>query len=499
MARFSTGLALAGTAALIGVLALSVPSAAQSISVPNIAPPRVSPPMIVPQPLRQTPERVRPEREAKPKIVRPARPRMDAAAKPKPRPKAPVQRAGRTPPPPPTVTAVPFVLPQPRPAIGIAAERPHEPDVVLISIAGLDADAQIQAIATGNQLTVLESRRSQLLGRSIYRLRVEGGRSVEAVLASLGGDARIAAALPNHIFVAQQAAGAGPQYAAAKLGLGEAHRVAQGTGIVVAVIDSGVDTRHETLRQARILAVSPSGAAVTGADHGTGIAGLIMASGSITGVAPAADMVAIEAFAPPRPGAPAETTTYRLLDALEIAFAEGARIINMSFAGPEDILVGETMEALHGRGVVMVAAAGNEGPRAVPAYPAAHARAIAVTAVDAADRIFSGANRGAHVAVAAPGVDVIAPAADNRYTIATGTSMAAAYITGAVALMLELRPDMAPDEVRAALVRSARDLGPSGHDRDYGAGLVDVAALIAASAPTQLAAPAGTRIEGAPR
>ena len=98
---------------------------------------------------------------------------------------------------------------------------------------------------------------------------------------------------------------------------------------------------------------------------------------------------------------------------------------------------------------------------------------IAVTATDADDKLFQGANRGRHIAVAAPGVDLLLPAPDAGYQFTTGTSFAAAEVSGIVALMLERKPDSARTRVRKALTASAQDLGPKGIDTQFGAGLVD--------------------------
>ena len=98
---------------------------------------------------------------------------------------------------------------------------------------------------------------------------------------------------------------------------------------------------------------------------------------------------------------------------------------------------------------------------------------IAVAATDADDRIFKGSNRGRHIAVAAPGVDILAAIPDGGYKMLTGTSMSAAEVSGIVALMIERSPELTPDAVRAMLTKTAKDLGPAGRDDAYGAGLTD--------------------------
>ena len=86
----------------------------------------------------------------------------------------------------------------------------------------------------------------------------------------------------------------------------------------------------------------------------------------------------------------------------------------------------------------------------------------AVTATDASDALFAGANRGRYIAVAAPGVDVLVPAPDAGYQLTTGTSVAAAEVSGVVALLIERNPRLTPRDVRRILTRSARRLGPRG-------------------------------------
>src|SRR5262249_47323129 len=82
---------------------------------------------------------------------------------------------------------------------------------------------------------------------------------------------------------------------------------------------------------------------------------------------------------------------------------------------------------------------------------------------DADDRLFQGANRGSHIAVAAPGVDLLLPAPQAGYQVTTGTSFAAAEVSGIAALLLERKPDLGYDGVRGALTATARDLGPKGY------------------------------------
>ena len=131
-----------------------------------------------------------------------------------------------------------------------------------------------------------------------------------------------------------------------------------------------------------------------------------------------------------------------------------------------------------------------------------HPNVIAVSATDAADKLFVASNRGAHIALAAPGVEIFLPAPDGKYQMTSGTSFSAAYVSGLAALVLERNPALKPEEVRSVLTRTARDLGAPGRDDLFGAGVADAYAAVTAAAPIRFwspptpifpAAPAGSR------
>jgi subtilisin family serine protease len=145
----------------------------------------------------------------------------------------------------------------------------------------------------------------------------------------------------------------------------------------------------------------------------------------------------------------------------------------MSFAGPADPLLQRATAGARQKGATMVAAVGNAGPQSPPLYPAADPNVIAVTATDANDQLFPMANRGAYVAAAAPGVDILIATPGDSYQISSGTSYAAAYASGVAALILERRPTLQPEAIRRILLATARNLGPKGRDDQFGAGLID--------------------------
>src|SRR5262249_58138753 len=237
------------------------------------------------------------------------------------------------------------------------------------------------------------------------------------------------------------------------------------------MIDSEVDQRHPDLAGSVADRLEPIGKEFKPQPHGTGMAGAMASHRRLSGVAPGARILAVNAFGTPadRPyGPPGE-----ILKGIDWAMAKGARVINMSFAGPRDPLVQLALKKAYEKGIVLVAAAGNAGPNSEPLFPAADPDVIAVTATDVNDALLQQANRGPHISVAAPGVDILVPAPHAQYQLTTGTSVAAAEVSGAIALMLERKPDADPDSIRRALQSTAKHLGARGHDNDFGWGLID--------------------------
>jgi subtilisin family serine protease len=269
------------------------------------------------------------------------------------------------------------------------------------------------------------------------------------------------------------------QYANQKLRLAEAHTLAHGANVIVAVIDSGIDIKHPELANSIVETFDALGSGEGPHVHGTGIAGVIVSHARLVGSAPLAKLLAIRAFGAASNGA--ESTSYVVLKSLDFAAAHGAQVVNMSFAGPKDTLIERGIAALAAKGIVMIAAAGNAGAKSPPLYPAADAGVIAVSATDAQDKFFPASNRGGYIALAAPGVDIFLPAPDQKYQMASGTSFSAAYVSGIAALMLERNPALKADELRAMLTKSARDLGSPGRDDLFGAGEADAYAAVEAA------------------
>ena len=373
-----------------------------------------------------------------------------------------------------------------------ASDDPFVAHEVVTEIDGVVTNEQAAAIGRRHRITRLEVFSLPLVGSTVMRWRIPDSRSVGAVVRELVADNTIKSAQPNFRFAlqgdeARATEGDPAQYALAKLHLPEAHLLTRGEDVVVAVIDSGIDAGHPEFAGA----VGATFDAVTGKDavhpHGTGVAGVIVSHARLMGGAPAARILAIRAFGSGDRGE--ESTSFALARSLDFAIAHGARIVNMSFAGPQDPLLAKGLSAAAGKGIVLVAASGNAGPKSPPLYPAADGHVIAVAAADAGDAVFAASNRGAYVALCAPGVDILTAAPGGKYQVVSGTSFAAAYVSAVASLVIARNPALAPDEVRDLLTRTARDLGAPGRDDLFGAGELDaLAAATAAAVPVATAA-----------
>jgi subtilisin family serine protease len=368
---------------------------------------------------------------------------------------------------------------------------------------------QVDAAARRLGLTAIASRNSTVTGGTIYHFRVAPGRPVGDVVRSLEAE-NLGAAAPNYVYGLSQmseqdaaqtdlaakagAAVAAGQYVVDKLRLGEVHQVATGSNVLIGVIDSKVDVNHPDLAGAVVEQFDAVGRPEQPHTHGTGMVGAIVAHLRLMGIAPNARILAATAFSTTTKQTP-EATTRNILAGLDWAISKGARVINMSFAGPADPLLQLAMKNAAAKGVVLIAATGNSGPKSPPLYPAADPHVIGVTATDENDQLFAQAVRGAQVAVAAPGVDIMVPAPDNGYQITTGTSVASAHVSGVAALLIERYPNVDAATVLEVLTSSAKRLNPKGRDDNVGWGLIDPASALAEldarmAAGSQVASPA---------
>jgi subtilisin family serine protease len=354
------------------------------------------------------------------------------------------------------------------------------------------ASPQVRNALTRNlQLTPLDVQTFTLTGRTIERWRIDGTRSAPDTLRLIARNyPGVSAGQANFVYVgaqsqaqaqSQPAVKADPtpnagaeQYVIRKLHLLEAHRINSGDDVLVAVIDSKIDSGHPDLAGVIAGEFDAVGTPTSAHSHGTAMAGAIAAHSKLLGVAPKVKLLAVRAFS--GTGESAQSTTFSILKGLDWAASRNARIVNMSFAGPADVMLQEMLAKANARGMVLIAAVGNAGPRSPPLYPAANTGVIGVTATDAEDKLLPQANRGPQVALAAPGVEILAAAPDGGYQVTSGTSVAAAHASGVVALLLAAKPNLTPAQVRSSLIRSTHRI-PGKRD-EVGAGVIDALAVI---------------------
>jgi subtilisin family serine protease len=258
-----------------------------------------------------------------------------------------------------------------------------------------------------------------------------------------------------------------------------------GAGLAIGILDSAVAT-HDAMLAAHIEQrdfVPFAGPRPTA--HGTAVASILLGdSAAFRGRLVGATLYAGGVFFEDEHGN-SVATTESLVEALEWLVGMGVPVVNMSLAGPPNVVLEAAVERTAASGAVVVAAVGNQGPGGTPLYPAAYASVVGVTAVDEARLIYPYANRGAHVTFAAPGVAVPVARAAGGYARRSGTSMATPYAAADIALALAAAP-AGPGEILERLKRSAIDLGPVGFDETFGFGLIAPGRVPAQSAARKL-------------
>ncbi len=333
--------------------------------------------------------------------------------------------------------------------------------------------SQGQAAAAANALQaqgvqVLRTRQLNALGRTLLIVSLPGNLSRTQAQAILNGTVNGAQIDVHNIygFVA------GPRvYAAQAIGDDPGGVCRLRRAVAVGVIDGPVNPGHSALKGTRITRTSVLGQRdrTPSAAHGTAVVSLISGNGSgeVQGFAMGANVFAVSAFTV-RKGQTGATLEH-VAAALDWLAGKRVQIVNMSFAGRPNSAFRDVLAAGARRGMVMIAAAGNDG-KAVAAYPAGAPEVIAVTAVDARGKLYRKANRGKHIEFAAPGVDVYT-AKGNKGGYQSGTSFSTPIVTALVARQAA-KGRVSAKSVRAALAKRASDLGSKGRDQNYGWGLV---------------------------
>ena len=244
-----------------------------------------------------------------------------------------------------------------------------------------------------------------------------------------------------------------------------------GAGARLGLIDTGVDAGHPVFGGGRVTQRGFAGDLRRGA-HGTAVASLMVGrSGAFSGGWPGAELLVADIYGGRADGG----SSTAFVQALDWLAGQGATVINVSLVGPRNSVVERAVERAQARGVVLVAAVGNDGPAAAPLYPAAYPGVVGVSAVSGRNRILPEAGRGTQVDVTGPGADMAAASPGGGYTAVRGTSFASPIVAALIARRGGGRAGL------AAVMRQARDLGEAGSDRTYGVGLVGADLRVAPS------------------
>ena len=313
----------------------------------------------------------------------------------------------------------------------------------------------LQQLATEHALTRVEGWPIRSLEVYCEVYEVDRDVSVESLLERLSNDSRIVIAQRMNLFETLASryddTYVDLQTAVVQLDLESAHQMATGRGATIAVIDSRVDVRHPELRANVSFAadlVDRSPRPRDGEIHGTAVAGVIAASANnaegIVGIAPDVSIATLRACWAVSPGMPgARCSTFSLAKALEMALSLEPDVINLSLTGPHDPLLAQLLERIVERGIVVVTA--RPEADAVGGFPASQAGVLVAQSSEnpqSADWRYS---------IAAPSDEILTTAPAAQYVFLSGSSLAAAHVSGIVALLLEEAPEIGADEIASLL------------------------------------------------
>lgn len=245
----------------------------------------------------------------------------------------------------------------------------------------------------------------------------------------------------------------------------------------IGIVDSAIEESHPLLEPARVHVLHLTQVDEAPTEHGTAILSLLAAPKNaqlqdktqIQGMLPEAEFFCASVFFRTSLGRNGTSVT-KLVKAIDWMIQKQAAVINLSLSGPANPLLEEVLSRAVEKGIILVAAAGNDGPLASPVYPAAYPDVIAVTAVSKLHYVYFNANHGDYIDFAALGVNVAHADIKGDMGVSSGTSYAVPIVTAIAANLLAEGRDHA--SVKKALIERAVDLGPTGKDRTFGYGYI---------------------------
>jgi subtilisin family serine protease len=324
----------------------------------------------------------------------------------------------------------------------------------------------LATVAADFRLKPVEGWPMRSLGVHCAVFEIEPGASIDTVIAGLDADERVESVQRMQHFKVQESGEHGSwddpylslQRSLEDSGITRAHRLATGKGVRIAVIDTGIDVKHPDLRGQAIDVRDFISAGDNAPDrHGTAVAGVIASIAGnrrgIVGVAPGARLLALQACTQRSADGRGTCTSFSLARALDHAITGGSDVVNLSLGGPPDPLLERLLRKAIERDIVVVAAQGGDRNRRL--FPASFAGVIAVASAGTAHEA---------ARLAAPDQDVLTLVSPDGYDFFSGSSIAAAHVSGIVALLLERAPALRAPDIESLLARTSRAIGPKGAD-----------------------------------
>jgi len=301
--------------------------------------------------------------------------------------------------------------------------------------------------------------------------RVPETVSVDEVIRGLSADKHIEVVQTNQVFAGLQGgesdAYAGLSYGPKTIHADIAHQISTGKGVAITIIDTGADKNHPDLkgRVGQIRNYVEGGEDSFNEDrHGTAVAGIIAARANdglgIYGIAPEADIAIYKScWYAQRADDKALCSSWTLAKALDAAINSGSRIINLSLSGPPDKLLQQLLETAHQRQIVLVAAA-TEGVE--PGFPADLDFVVPVLASGPDGKSALPSWAAYRHPLVAPGIEILTTTPREGYDFLSGSSLATAHVSGAVALLLQYQPQLKPESIKAILQSTSQTSVPGG-------------------------------------
>jgi len=362
------------------------------------------------------------------------------------------------------------ILSQRRPLV--EADPAGEP-IVRSELVLNEPSATLLAAAQAEGFTVVRERTLAGLDLRIVTLHAPAGWDTPRALRRLQVLDPQAAVDFNHLYLESgDVGGAAPAASAASAGVSGASGTSptpKAAGVKVGLIDGGIETDHAALKGADIHAWGCNSTKVPSA-HGTAVASLMVGRANrFVSAAPQATLYAADVYC----NDPVGGTVEAVAAALAWLLGEQVPVVNISLVGPPNRLLETVVKKASAKGMLLVAAVGNDGPASPPLYPAAYPEVVAVTAIDAKGNAIPEACRGPHVAFAAPGSQMAAAGPGTTgFTTARGTSFASPLVAGLLAASMRSLDVTAANLAVTALARHAIDAGAPGRDVVYGYGIV---------------------------